>query len=112
MTRALNPWNAAHRAATVEAITFIWMTVWKPSVVVPFVVGSCTLPKTPMSTATAAPAVKATSGTVMLRGASGAACVMGGASCGAGRLGTPAGGLGGPADGWGRVPGLRGDPAL
>src|SRR4051794_26443020 len=93
MTSALNPWNSTQRPTTDETITFIRMTVWKPRVVVPLVVGSCTRPKTPISTATAAPAVNATSGTVMLRGASGAARVMGRASCGAGWLGTPAGGL-------------------
>ena len=45
--------------------TFIWITVWKPRVVVPSASGRGTRPKTPMSTATAAPAANAVSGTVM-----------------------------------------------
>src|SRR6476660_1122809 len=44
------------------------MTVRKPNVVVPAKVGSCTLPNTPTSRATTAPATNAARGTVMLLG--------------------------------------------
>src|SRR4051794_3362550 len=52
---------------TVLTTTFIWITVWKPRVKVPSVVGSWTRPKTPMRVATAAPAANAASGSAMLR---------------------------------------------
>src|SRR3954452_16471158 len=42
------------------------MTVSKPSVVVPSVDGSCTLPKTPTKNATTAPAANAASGMAVL----------------------------------------------
>src|SRR4051812_19122433 len=61
-------WSTASTPITTESTTFMSMTVWKPNVVVPASVGSCTLPKTPTSSATTAPAANPVRGTVMLLG--------------------------------------------
>src|SRR3954451_24003821 len=70
-------WSTASTPITQVTATFMASTVSKPSVVVPSSVGSCTLPTTPSSSATTAPAANAVSGTAMLGAGPGAASAMG-----------------------------------